>query len=384
MLRELASKIAVGICALPPNDEARISRPLAAHLHHPLQVLHYLGYDHDGGGIVSLVRALAATHRFDCLLGLNERAVQHRTPPLGALEFQPLAGERIGLRTLWRARAVARQAAAWLRADPRRVFHGHSRAGLCVALFLHRAGERRVVATVHCYGRQRWFYRWAARQLRERMVFLSPAMKRYYGCGDGSWDRCIPGAIFPTAVKPAVRVPGRLRLGGAGALVRWKRWELVVEALALLPQDQRGAVTFEHIGGGDAAYRAEMEARARALGVAAQVNFRGPESSSARLLGEIDALVVASHQEPFSISLLEALHAGVPAIVSDSGGSLDVVVPGVNGWSFADGDAASLAAAIGRARDGLPSGAARPDLTRFLAPTATEDYLALYRRLPDL
>ena len=34
-----------------------------------------------------------------------------------------------------------------------------------VALWLARAGERRVVVSVHCYGRQRWFYRWAARQL---------------------------------------------------------------------------------------------------------------------------------------------------------------------------------------------------------------------------
>lgn len=348
------------------------------------EVLHYVGYDRDEGGIVSLVRALAATGRFDCLLGLNRGAVQRRTPPLGAIEFPPLDGERIGAQTLWRARAVAQQAAAWLREDSRRVFHGHSRAGLCVALALRRAGERRVLATVHCYGRQRWFYRWAARRLRERMVFLSPAMKRYYGLGDGSWTQCIPGAIVPPAVVPAVRVPGRLRLGGAGALVRWKRWELVVEAMALLPEEKRNAVTFEHIGGGDSAYRTEMETRARQLGAAAQVRFRGEEPNSTRLLGDIDALVVASHQEPFSISLLEALHAGVPAIVSDSGGSLDVVVPGVNGWSFVDGDAHSLAAVFVRALDGGPTGTTPPNLSRFLAPTAADAYLALYRRLPDL
>ena len=61
----------------------------------PRTVLHYLGYDDDRGGIVSVVRALAEAGRFDCVLGMNAGAVQRRTPALPVKFFTPLAGETI-------------------------------------------------------------------------------------------------------------------------------------------------------------------------------------------------------------------------------------------------------------------------------------------------
>ena len=128
-------------------------------------VLHYLGYDDDRGGIVSVIRALASTDRFACVLGVNPGFAQARAPALATLELPAIAGETISISTFLRARRVARAVRVWLAEDPARVFHGHSRAGLVVACWLARWGERRVVASVHCYGRQRWFYRWAARQL---------------------------------------------------------------------------------------------------------------------------------------------------------------------------------------------------------------------------
>ena len=65
-------------------------------------------------------------------------------------------GERISLGNFWCARSVALAVRRWLQAEPGRVFHGHSRAGLLVGLWLRLLGERRVVVSVHCYGRQRW------------------------------------------------------------------------------------------------------------------------------------------------------------------------------------------------------------------------------------
>lgn len=132
-------------------------------------VLHYLGCDEDRGGIAAVVRALATANRFDCVLGVNAGAQQRRTPVLVQREFPRVAGESLGLTTLWRTRSVAREVRAWLAGGPERIFHGHSRAGLAVAVWLAAMGERRVVVSVHCYGRRKWFYRWAARQLGERM-----------------------------------------------------------------------------------------------------------------------------------------------------------------------------------------------------------------------
>ena len=69
----------------------------------------------------------------------------------------------------------------------RRIFHGHSRAGLLVGLWLRLFGGERVVVSVHCHGRQKWFYRWAALVLGERMVWLTPAMKAHYDVGARTW-----------------------------------------------------------------------------------------------------------------------------------------------------------------------------------------------------
>jgi glycosyltransferase involved in cell wall biosynthesis len=308
-----------------------------------MTVLHYTGYDDDRGGIVSVVRALAAARQFDCVLGLNAGGRQLRTPPLPVREFPRLAGEKIGLLNLWRARRVAVDVQAWLREDVNRVFHGHSRAGLLVGFWLQRLGERRVVVSVHCYGRQRWFYRSAARRLGDRLYWLTPAMKRYYGIAGADWAQCIPGGVPASQVARATPVVGAVRLGGIGAVVPWKRWDLVLDALALLPPETRSKVAFRHIGDGPAEYLASLRHRVAAHGLGGQVVFSGPEPTADKLLGEIDALVIASRDEPCSMAMLEALAAGVPVIAADTGGAGDFIRPEVNGRPYRTGDASGLA-----------------------------------------
>lgn len=302
-------------------------------------VLHFLGYDGDAGGIVSVIRALAEESDVSCVLGFNHGARQARLPALSQVEFPAVAGETISLGNLWRTRRAARAVLSWLHADASRIFHGHSRAGLLVALWLHAWGERRVVVSVHCYGRQRWFYRWAARRLGSRLFWLSPAMRNYYGLPGQGWAQCVPGGVSRRcfALTPATPVSDVLRLGGAGARVRWKRWELVPEAIRQL--GNRGIV-FEHIGAeSDAGYAREL----RALDSSA-VQWRPAETDTTRLLQSIDVLVCASDQEPFSMAVQEALAAGVPVLAASGGGCLDLIRPGVNGWLFEPGDAAALAA----------------------------------------
>lgn len=355
-------------------------------------VLHYVGYDTDRGGIVSVVRALAATGRFSCVLGLNEGFAQRRQPPLPALGLPRLAGEVLNVRTFWAARRVADQVRSWLAEDPRRVFHGHSRAGLAVALWLRRRGERRVVVSVHCYGRQRWFYRWAARRLAPALFWLSPAMKRHYGIdGADSWEQCVPGCIpksdAPGRARPA-SAGGVVRLGGVGTLVAWKRWELILEAIARLPEAERRRLRFSHIGGADddegRRYADFLRRRTAGLNLTDSVQWLGEQPSAAPFLREIDCLVIASRHEPFSVAMLEALGAGVPLLAAQSGGACDVIAPGRNGWFFQPEGAEDLArqlrmlATTDAVRTAIVTA---EDVARFQAPAVAEEWVRIYERV---
>ena len=61
--------------------------------------------------------------------------------------------------------------------------------------------------------------------------------------------------------------------------------------------------------------------------------------------------IAASHSDGTSISLLEAMACGCPALVSDIPGNREWITPGVQGWLFKDGDVNALTRAILRAYD---------------------------------
>jgi glycosyltransferase involved in cell wall biosynthesis len=71
-----------------------------------------------------------------------------------------------------------------------------------------------------------------------------------------------------------------------------------------------------------------------------------------------DLYLSASHSDGSSISLLEAMACGLPALVSDIPGNREWVTPGENGWWFPVGDLKGLAWALRQAVDDIDSFAA--------------------------
>ena len=59
-----------------------------------------------------------------------------------------------------------------------------------------------------------------------------------------------------------------------------------------------------------------------------------------------DLYLSASHSDGASISLLEALASGLPALVSDIPGNREWITPGETGWWFPDGDISALTQVI--------------------------------------
>lgn len=71
---------------------------------------------------------------------------------------------------------------------------------------------------------------------------------------------------------------------------------------------------------------------AQRLGVAGRMHFAGPQPSTEAYYGMADALVLPSLYDPFPNVVLEALACGLPVLVSDSCGAVDIIRDGENGF----------------------------------------------------
>jgi D-inositol-3-phosphate glycosyltransferase len=142
---------------------------------------------------------------------------------------------------------------------------------------------------------------------------------------------------------PPVQRTGSVRLLTVGQLTPYKGHKVLLEALALRPETTLEIASHRHD------LRPQLEARARELGVA--VEFTGPFDTAglAARYRACDVYVQPSFAEAFPITILEAMACGRPIVATDVGGVAEEV--GDAGIVVPPGDAAALAAAIGRLVD---------------------------------
>jgi N-acetyl-alpha-D-glucosaminyl L-malate synthase BshA len=137
---------------------------------------------------------------------------------------------------------------------------------------------------------------------------------------------------------------------------------------------------------GDGPEQAASRAAAIEAGVADKVLFLGERDALPELLAPADVFVLASNQESFGLSALEAMSCGTPVVSTDSGGIVEVVEHGVTGLLSPLGDprafAANLAALLfDRERAHAMGVAARTvALERFRWEHIVGRYVDLYHR----
>lgn len=128
-------------------------------------------------------------------------------------------------------------------------------------------------------------------------------------------------------------------------LIPYKGHKDLIDALAIakseLPENWRLLVVGRDDGLGDS-----LRAQASAALIADNIRWLGVVADVADLLNAADIGLLCSHQEGFSIAILEAMAAGLPMIATDVGGNAEAIVDGETGLIVPAHNPKALARAI--------------------------------------
>lgn len=171
--------------------------------------------------------------------------------------------------------------------------------------------------------------------------------------------------------------PGRFTLASVGHLIERKGHELVIGALAELPD-------VDLLIAGAGPEEGALRRLAERSGVAARVRFLGalPQPRLREVYVGCDALVLASSREGWANVLLEAMACGTPVAASNVWGTPEVVATPQAGELMPERSAEGVAAAVRRLRD-VPRdrAATRRYAEQFSWDATTQGQLDLFHRV---
>lgn len=211
------------------------------------------------------------------------------------------------------------------------------------------------------YPPGRWVNKLVNEHYADHIIAVSPA------AADNLTDAGISAkkiTVIMNGVAPVARAGGDERMAlreslgiapdefVAGIVARvepYKGHLLIIEAAERLKSEgRRFKVLVAGTGGFEDEVRREVERR----GLSDTVRLLGFRSDVAPILSVLDAQLNASYgTEATSLSLLEGMSMGLPAIVSDYGGNPWLIEDGKNGFVFPSRDSAALASKLARAMD---------------------------------
>ena len=133
-----------------------------------------------------------------------------------------------------------------------------------------------------------------------------------------------------------------------------KGQDILIRAVAILTGEGR-TVTLSLIGDGES--RKYLEQLSAELGISDRVEFLGnkPQEYIFSHLSDYDLLVQPSRYEGFGLTVIEGMASGVPVLVSDNDGPMEIIDAGRYGYHFRTGDPADCAYQIATVIDNYPS-----------------------------
>ena len=171
--------------------------------------------------------------------------------------------------------------------------------------------------------------------LKDQFSFLGRMHKLYFGCN----------------IEQFTQIAESRDYSGSNNICVTRSWtplyrnELILDALSGMNNSQDFRITFAAL---PPTNRSQIEVNMKQNGI--NVNFTGALESKdiALLYFDNDIYISAARSDGISVSLLEAMAAGMICIVTNFPSNLEIIQSGVNGFTFTNGDIQSLSETIQR------------------------------------
>ena len=229
---------------------------------------------------------------------------------------------------------------------------------------------------------QRGLKRFSSRRLAAHVAVGEGAareVEQLAGLRAGS-VRSIPNGVPDAALQPLPRPFERPTIGSLGRLDSQKGYDVLLHALAALPEAALVLV-------GDGPERRPLEALAADLGVGDRVRFAGWQAEPRRLLTTFDVFALPSRFEGFPLAIVEAMLAELPVVATAVGSVPEAVRADETGLLVPPDDPVTLAAALRRLLDDPPlrlrlgEAGRRLAVERFTATAMARSFERLYEEI---
>ena len=137
----------------------------------------------------------------------------------------------------------------------------------------------------------------------------------------------------------------RLNILTVGHLVEYKNPNLWIDLAVLMKQNML-TNDFQFTWVGEGPLLKQCRDKVLALGLESSINFVGPDNLISKYYSQCDIYLQLSHIESLGLSVLDAMRHGKPCVVAKSGGLVELVQSGKNGWVVDLNNLESIAAKI--------------------------------------
>ncbi|MGL5061836.1 MAG: glycosyltransferase family 4 protein [Microcoleus sp.] len=166
-------------------------------------------------------------------------------------------------------------------------------------------------------------------------------------------------------LKTQLELDGQFTVGHFSRLSPWKGQHVLIEALTYCPQNVTAILVGDALFG-EQDYIQKLHEQVAELGLEDRVKFLGFRSDIPQLMAACDLVAhTSTAPEPFGRVIVEAMLCGKPVVAAESGGAIELIESGINGFLVPPNKPQQLAEVINTCYD-------RPEYAIALARTARE------------